>query len=96
MVTRALVTSFLTVAVVLVAVFGVLSLRVREQVRQSVAGNLAAAQQVFTLVEARRQQDVRAAVATLAENPTLKAALDVWLTERATANARTENELLAT
>lgn len=96
MVTRALVTSFLTVAVVLVAVFAVLSLRVREQVRQSVAGNLASAQQVFTLVEARRQQDVRAAVATLAENPTLKAALDVWLTERAMANARTEKELLAT
>jgi putative nucleotidyltransferase with HDIG domain len=96
MVTRALVTSFLTVAVVLIAVFAVLSLRVREQVRQAVAGNLAAAHQVFTLVEARRQQDLRAAVATLAENPTLKAALDIWLTERATANARTEKQLLAT
>lgn len=96
MVTRALVTSFLTVAVVLIAVFAVLSLRVREQVRQSVASNLASAQQVFTLVEARRQQDLRAAVATLAESPTLKAALDVWLTERATASDRTGRELLAT
>jgi putative nucleotidyltransferase with HDIG domain len=96
MVTRALVTSFLTVAVVLLAVFALLSLRVREQVRQSVAGNLASAQQVFTLVEARRQQDVRAAVATLAESPTLKAALDIWLTERATANERSGRALLAT
>ncbi len=96
MVTRALVTSFLTVAVVLVAVFAMLSLRVREQVRQSVAANLASAQQVFTLVEARRQRDVRAAVATLAENPTLKAALDVWLTEQTGATEQTGMQLLAT
>ena len=95
LVTRTLVSSFLTVALVLGAVFAMLSLRVREQVRQSVADNLASAQQVFTRVEARRQQDVRAAVATLAENPTLKAALDVWLSEPASANARS-SELLAT
>jgi len=94
--TRALVSSFLTVAIVLGAVFGVLSLRVRDQVRQSVADNLASAQQVFTQVEARRQQDVRASVSTLAENPTLKAALDTWLTERGSANEQTSTELLAT
>ena len=96
LVTRALVASFLTVALVLGAVFAVLSLRVRDQVRQSVADNLASAQQVFTRVEARRQQDMRASVATLAENPTLKAALDTWLTERGTANEATSSELLAT
>jgi putative nucleotidyltransferase with HDIG domain len=96
LVTRALVTSFLTVALVLGAVFGILSLRVREQVRQGVADNLASAQQVFTRVEARRQQDVRAAASTLAENPTLKAALDVWLTERGTDSERTGHEVLAT
>jgi putative nucleotidyltransferase with HDIG domain len=94
--TRALVTSFLTVALVLGAVFGVLSLRVRDQVRQSVADNLASAQQVFTKVEARRQQDMRASVAVLAENPTLKAALDTWLTERTGASEQTSQELLAT
>ena len=95
-VTRALVTSFLTVTLVLGAVFGVLSWQVREQVRQTVAANLAAAQQVFTKVEARRQHDVRAAVATLAENPTLKAALDLWLTEHGRANDRTGKELVET
>ena len=52
LVTRALVSSFLTVALVLGAVFAVLSVRLREQVRQAVADNLASAQQVF---EARRQ-----------------------------------------
>jgi len=96
LVTRALITSFLMVAVMLAAVFGVLSFQVRQQVRQSVADSLAAAQQVFTLVEARRQNDMRAAVATLAENPTLKAALDLWLMERGRANERTGAELLAT
>jgi putative nucleotidyltransferase with HDIG domain len=96
LVTRALVTSFLTVALVLGAVFALLSLRARDQVRESVARNLVSAQQVFQRAEARRQQDRRAAVATLAETPTLKAALDIWLTERAGANERTRNELLAT
>ena len=96
LVTRALVTSFLTVALVLGAVFALLSLRARDQVRESVARNLLSAQQVFQRAEARRQQDRRAAVATLAETPTLKAALDIWLTERAGANERTLNELLAT
>lgn len=96
LVTRALVTSFLTVAFVLGAVFALLSVRARDQVRESVARNLVSAQQVFQRAEARRQQDRRAAVATLAETPTLKAALDIWLTERAGANERTRNELLAT
>jgi putative nucleotidyltransferase with HDIG domain len=96
LITRALVTSFLTVALVLGAVFTVLSLRVRDQVRQSVADNLASAQQVFTRIEARRQQDLRATVATLAESPTLKAALDTWLTERGTANDTTSQELVET
>ena len=94
-VTRALVTSFLTVALVLGAVFAVLSVQVRDQLRQSVADNLAAGQQVFTKVAARRQNDMRAAVATMAESPTLKAALDVWLTERGTSGDRS-NAVLAT
>ena len=96
LVTRVLVTSFVTVALVLGAVFAVLSVRVRDQVRQSVSDNLTSAQQVFTRVDARRQQDMRASVATLAENPTLKAALDTWITERMTANERTSAELLVT
>ncbi len=95
-ITRAVVLSFLTVALVLGAVFTVLSVGVRDQVRRAVVDNLATAQQVFTQVEARRQQDLRATVATLAENPTLKAALDTWLSERAGASATTTDELLAT
>jgi putative nucleotidyltransferase with HDIG domain len=95
-VSRALTASFLTVALVLGAVFIVISLEVRGRVRKSVAENLASAQQLFTRVEARRQQEVQTTVATMAENPTLKAALDTWLTERGTAALTTEDELLAT
>ena len=95
LVTRALVSSFLTVALVLGAVFAVLSIGVRDQVRESVAANLAMAQQVFTSVERRRQQDLRASVSTLAENPTLKAALDVWLTEQG-GDDDANREVLAT
>jgi putative nucleotidyltransferase with HDIG domain len=95
-VTRALVLSFLTVALILGAAFALVSLGVRDQVRRSVADNLASAQQVFTRVEARRQQDLFATVSTLTENPTLKAALDTWLAERAGASAETTAELLAT
>ena len=96
LVTRALVASFLTVALVLGAVFTVLTINVRERVRQSVAENLASAQQVFLGLEDRRQRDIRAMVGTLAENPTLKASLDIWLTESRGANAATREELLIT
>jgi putative nucleotidyltransferase with HDIG domain len=95
-VTRALVLSFLTVALILGAAFTLVSFGVRDQVRRSVADNLASAQQVFTRVEARRQQDLFATVSTLTENPTLKAALDTWLTERSGASADTTSELLLT
>ena len=96
LVTRVLVSSFVMVAIVLGAVFAVLSVRVPDQVRQSVADNLASAQQVFERVEARRQQDLRRVVAIVAESPTLKAALDTWQTERVGANERTSQQLMDT
>ena len=95
LVTRAVLASFLTVTFVLGTVLVVISLDIRSRVHRSVADNLAAAQQVFSTAEARRQQEVLATVATLAENPTLKAALDTWLTERKAA-ASGADELLAT
>ena len=97
LVTRALVTSFLTVALVLGAVFAVLS---RACSRSGAPGGgrqpgIGAA----GVHEGRRRAGSRTcapSVATLAENPTLKAALDTWLTERRTADERTSKELLAT
>jgi putative nucleotidyltransferase with HDIG domain len=82
LVARALVASFLTVVLILIAVFVLLSLDVRQRVRRSVADNLEAAQQLFAELESRREQDMIATVSTLAESPTLKAALDTWQAER--------------
>jgi putative nucleotidyltransferase with HDIG domain len=94
LVTRALVASFLTVAMVLTAVFLLFSLNVRMRTRESVMANLETSQQVFAGIEARRQKELAAALSTLAENPTLKAALDTWQTEKRSGGA--ERGLLAT
>src|SRR5262245_53274846 len=82
LVARALLASFLMVALILGAVFVLFSLEVRQRVRLAVAENLDAGQRVYAQVESRREQDLIATVSTLAENPTLKAALDTWQTER--------------
>jgi putative nucleotidyltransferase with HDIG domain len=74
--------SFLTVAVIIGAVFVLVTFEVRQRVRSSAAENLDAAQRVFAQVESSREQDMLATVSSLAENPTLKAALDTWQTER--------------
>src|SRR5687767_4300897 len=59
----------------------VLTLDARDRVRTSETEKLRVAEQVFSTLEARRRQEQLAALATLAENPTLKAALDTYFTE---------------
>ena len=82
-------------AVVLVAVFGLISVDVRQRVRDSVSANLDAGQQMAARVEDRRRTELLATVSTLAENPTLKAALDTWQSELGQGEG-TEAELIAT
>ena len=83
LVTRALIASFLTVAFILAAVFALVSLDLRARARESAAENLDAGQRVFERVTRQRAQDMLGVVSTLAENPTLKAALDTWQSEQA-------------
>ena len=71
--------TFVTVALLLVAVFVVVMFSVRHQVRQTVVDNLESSQRLFAAVETRRQHELRAQAANLAENPTLKAALDTYI-----------------
>jgi putative nucleotidyltransferase with HDIG domain len=87
LVERALLASILTVAVLLITVFVMLSIDVRRRVRENVTDNLEAAHQLFAEVESRREQDMVAMVSTLAESPTLKAALDTWQVERRAGSA---------
>jgi putative nucleotidyltransferase with HDIG domain len=87
LVARAMIASALTVAVILITVFVLISVDVRRRVRESVTNNLEAVHQLFADVESRRELEMIATVSTLAESPTLKAALDTWQIERRAGSA---------
>ena len=95
LVVRALAASFATVAIILIAVFTLISLDVRQRVRESVIYNLEAGQLAAATLQRERQKDLETTVSLLAENPTLKAALDTWQTERH-AGPEIQQELIAT
>jgi putative nucleotidyltransferase with HDIG domain len=78
---KALTVAFITVAVLLGVVFVVVTLSFRNQVRDTVARSLESTQRLFAAVETRRQHELRAQAETLADNATLKAALDTYQTE---------------
>jgi len=81
LIARTLAVTFVTVAIILSIVFIVLTVDARDRVRTAEIEKLRVAERVFTALEARRQQEQLASIATLAENPTLKAALDTYFTE---------------
>lgn len=95
-VVRTTVTTFAVVAFVLSALLVALGLNLREYVRGTVIGKLAAGQRMLFALEQRRSRELNAQVATLAENPTLKAAIDTYRAELATGDAASRRELLAT
>ena len=74
--------SFGVIALVLAAVFLVLSWQARVRLTVAVTDNLERSQQRFGDVEHRRKRDRLAQAAILAESPTLKAAVDTYQTER--------------
>ena len=76
--------TFATAALLLVAVFVVVTVSVRDQVRQAVVTNLESSQRVFAAIETRRQRELSEQVAALAESPRLKAAVDTYAAEAAT------------
>jgi putative nucleotidyltransferase with HDIG domain len=95
-VVRTTVATLLTVAVVLSAVFMGVTINVRDRVRGVVADKLELGQRMLSALEQRRARELSVQVATLAENPTLKAALDTYQVETGSANAAFRAELLAT
>jgi hypothetical protein len=76
LVTRTLTVTFITVAIILSVVFMVLTLDARDRVRTAETDKLRVAEQVFSTLQKLRLQEQLGALTTLAENPTLKAALD--------------------
>jgi putative nucleotidyltransferase with HDIG domain len=81
LVVRTLAVIFLTVAAILSAVFMVLTVDVRDRVRNAETARLRDSERMFTTLDAARQKEQLAMTATLGENPTLKAALDTYFTE---------------
>jgi putative nucleotidyltransferase with HDIG domain len=73
--------TFVTVAIILTIVFIVLIVDARDRMRDVETAKLGASSRIFTAFEERRSQDQLATTATLAENPTLKAAFDTYITE---------------
>ena len=95
-VTRTLIVTLATVAFVLSAVLLVVAVKVRDHVRAGVVDKLETGQRLLAALEERRAQELRAQVAMLAENSTLKAALDTYQTELRTTSAAGRQDLVAT
>ncbi len=93
---RTLVATLATVAFVLSAVLIVVTINVQASVRSGVIDKLETGQQLLAELEEKQGQELRAQVATLAENSTLKAAVDTYHTELRTTNPAGRADLLAT
>jgi putative nucleotidyltransferase with HDIG domain len=92
---RTLAVTFGTVALLLGIVFVVVTLTVRNDVRQSVVSQLESSQRMFAALESRRQRELQAQAATIADSPTLIAALDTIQVEAARSMA-TNREAIET
>jgi putative nucleotidyltransferase with HDIG domain len=93
---KTLTVTFVMAAVLLLFVFGVVTVTVRGQVRRAVAANLEASERIFGAVESREQREMLAQASNLAESPTLKAAIDTYAAESRTNTATRARALLNT
>jgi len=93
---RTLVATLATVAFVLSAVLLVVTLNVQTSVRAGVVDRLERVQFLLSELEKRRAHELHTQVKMLAENSTLKAAVDTYHTELRTTNAAGRQDLLAT
>ena len=92
LIARTLTAAFGTAVVILSIVFAVLMVDARSRARAAETEKLGVAGRVFTALEARRQQEQLTTIATLAENLTLKAALDTYVAERQFADMPADQE----
>jgi putative nucleotidyltransferase with HDIG domain len=81
-VTKILGFSFAVIATVLAAVFVLLSWQTRTRVTRAIVDTIEASQLRYADLETRLRRERWLQAATLAENPTLKAAVDTYQTER--------------
>src|SRR5215208_5096518 len=93
---RTLVVTLATVAFVLSAVLLVVALQVRDRVRAGVIDKLETGQRLLAALEDKRGEELSAEVAMLAENSTLKAALDTYQSELHTTSTAGRQDLVTT
>jgi putative nucleotidyltransferase with HDIG domain len=96
LVVRTTLGTFAVVAFVLSAVLGGIAIEGSRYVRSTVSDKLAAGQRMLSALEQRQSRELQAQVAMLAENPTLKAAIDIYAAELTRQDAAPRAELLAT
>ena len=96
LIVKALAVTFGTVALLLVLVFLFVRMSVRDQVRRTVTQNLDVSQRMLGALESRRLHELRMQASTLAENPTLKAAIDTYAEEHPKAGSDAGARLLST
>jgi putative nucleotidyltransferase with HDIG domain len=96
LVVRTSVAILATVAMLLSAVFTVVTLDVRERVRAEVTDKLEARVRVLSALEERRGDELASQVAMLAKSSTLKNALDIYHSESASSKAANGYELVST
>jgi len=95
-VVRTLLATVLTVAFVLSAALLAVTYSGGGLVRSGVTDRLERSQRLLAALEERRGEELRIQAATLAENSTLKAALDTYQTELRTASPEGRRELVET
>jgi putative nucleotidyltransferase with HDIG domain len=96
LVVRTTLGSFAVVAFVLTAVLAVIAVQGSGYVRSTVSDRLADGQRMLWALEQRQSRELQAQVATLAENPTLKAALDTYHAELSAPGTAPRSELVDT
>jgi putative nucleotidyltransferase with HDIG domain len=94
LVIRTTIATFAVVAFVLTAVLAMIAIQGTGYVRSTVSDKLAAGQRMLSEVEKRQSRELQAQVAMLAENPTLKAAIDTYSTELKSSGAASRAQLM--
>jgi putative nucleotidyltransferase with HDIG domain len=95
LVVRTTLATFAVVAFVISAMLLLIAVQGRSYVRGTVLDKLAAGQRMLSALEQRQSRELQAQVAMLAENPTLKAAIDTYGAELSATGAP-RAELVAT
>ena len=96
LIVKAVAVTFGTVALLLVLVFLFVRMSVRDQVRSTVTQNLDISQRMLAALESRRLHELRTQASTLAENPTLKAAMATYVAGEPSADSDAGRRLIST